>query len=104
MAYGDSSKDSKPKKRTTTRATKKTTTVKLKDSDGKEKPVTFKTGGLHKALGVPMDEDLPKGIMTRIKNADVGDMVTVKGKKVKVTEKLKKQAVLGLNLSKGTRK
>lgn len=95
MAYGDS-KDSKPKKGTTT--------VKLKDDDGKKKKVTFKTGGLHRALGVPMDEDLPTGIMTKIKNSKVGDMVTVKGKKIKVTDRLKKQAVLGLNLSKGSRK
>ena len=95
MAYGGS-KDTKSKKGTTT--------VKLKDADGKKKKVTFKTGGLHKALGVPMDEDLPSGIMTKIKNSKVGDMVTVKGKKIKVTDKLKKQAVLGLNLSKGSRK
>ena len=51
-----------------------------------------------------MDEDLPSGIMTKIKNSKIGDMVTVKGKKIKVTDKLKKQAVLGLNLSKGSRK
>ena len=100
MAYGSDNKDKKPmvKKRMS-----KTTTVKLEDDDGKKKKVTFKTGALHRALGVPEDEDLPKGIMTKIKNSKVGDMVTVKGKKIKVTERLKKQAVLGLNLSKGSR-
>ena len=98
MAYGDKTdkKMMKPKP--------KTTTVKLKDDDGKKKKVTFKTGGLHKALGVPMDEDLPKGIMMKIKKANIGDSVMVKGKSIKVTDKLKKQATLGLNLSKGSRK
>lgn len=42
--------------------------------------------------------------MTKIKNSKVGDSVMVKGKSIRVTEKLKKQAVLGLNLSKGSRK
>lgn len=60
MAYGDSNRDSKPKKKPAVKSTKGTTTVKLKDDDGKNKKVTFKTGGLHKALGVPMDEDLPE--------------------------------------------
>ena len=90
MAYGDKKKGM--------------TTVKLKDDDGKKKPVTFKKGALHKALGVPESEDLPKGIMEKIKKGKVGDFVIVNGKKIKITDKLKKQAVLGLNLSKGSRK
>ena len=83
---------------------KKYETVKLKDDKGVEKKVRFRKGALHRQLGVPEDEDLPRGIMQKIKNSKIGDFITVRKKKIKVTELLKKRAVLGINLSKGSRK
>jgi len=74
-------------------------TAKLKDSEtGKVEKVRYKVGGLHMSLGVPQDKDLPKGIMEKIKNKKVGDKITVNKKVIIITAKIKRQAVLGLNL------
>ena len=69
-----------------------------------DEKVKFKAGGLRVSLGLKPDDPLPKNIMNTIKNSKVGEMITFKHdnkeKKVKVTDRMKKQAVLGLNLSK----
>lgn len=88
------SKESKPK-------SGKKVTVKLEDKEtGKKQKVTFKSGGLHESLGVPKDKDLPKGIMEKIIKLGVGKKVKVMGKDIEITDKIRRQAQLGLNLSK----
>lgn len=78
---------------------KKYDTAELKDAEtGKVEKVRYRQGGLHISLGIPQDEDLPKGIMEKIKAKKVGDKIKVKGKDIEITLKIKRQAVLGLNL------
>ena len=80
-----------------------TETAKLKDDKERNKTVRFKGGGLRVSLGLKPDDPLPKNIMNKIVRAKAGDMITFtydgKEKTVKVTDRMKKQAVLGLNLS-----
>jgi hypothetical protein len=81
-----------------------TETVKLKDDKEKNKTVRFKGGGLRVSLGLNPDDPLPKNIMNKITRMKAGDMLTFtydgKEKTVKVTDRMIKQAQLGLNLSK----
>lgn len=61
-----------------------------------------KRGSLHKQLGVPMDTKIPKALLTRIKNADIGKTIKNPSKtgkrRIKVTGLLKKRAVLAHTL------
>lgn len=41
--------------------------------DGKK--IKFKGGALHRQLGVPEDKTIPKGLMTALRKAKVGDVV-----------------------------
>jgi len=63
-----------------------------------------KPGALSKQLGIPEEEDIPVSLLKKIKNAEIGEVITnptKKGKKkIKVTRKLKKRAVLALTLKK----
>ena len=60
---------------------KKYDTAELKDAEtGKVEKVRYRQDGLHISLGIPQDEDLPKGIMEKIKAKKVGDKIKVKGK------------------------
>ncbi len=76
-------------------------TVKL---DGEK--ITFKQGALHKQLGIPMDKDVGRPLMKKISESEVGDMIMIPQtkKKVKVNALMKKRAVFGLTLSKGSSK
>ena len=59
-------------------------------------------GALHKHLGIPLDKKIPKILLKEIKRAEVGEVIenpTKTGKRrIKVTETLKKEAVLALTL------
>jgi len=80
---------------------KKYDTAELKDKDtGKVEKVKFKVGGLHASLKMKPDEDIGKDIMEKIKKAEVGTKMKVKGKDIMITQKIKRQATLGLNLMK----
>lgn len=63
-----------------------------------------KKGALRRALGVKEGETIPKSILTRIKNAEIGTKLSYKGKKITVTGLLKKRASLALTLMKKSKK
>ena len=74
--------------------TKKTETIVL---DGKK--IRFKKGALHRQLKVPEDEDIGIPNLRKISKGKLGSMVTVKGKKFKITSLMKKRATFGLNIA-----
>jgi len=41
---------------------------------GGQKPVTFRKGGLHRSLGVPMGQDIPAGKMAAAKSGSYGPL------------------------------
>lgn len=61
-----------------------------------------KEGSLHRQLGIPKSEKIPKTLLTRIKSAEVGKTIRNPSKtgdrKIKVTPLLKKRAVLAHTL------
>ena len=66
--------------------------------------VAIKEGALSRQLGIPEAEDIPVTLLKAIKKAHIGDTVqnpTQSGKrKIKVTLKIKRRAVLALTLKK----
>ena len=62
------------------------------------KKIKFKEGALHRQLKIPEDQDIGVSNLRKIKKAEVGSEVTIKGKKFKVTPLMKKRAVFGLNI------
>ena len=65
-------------------------------------------GALSRQLGIPVEEDIPITLLRKIKNAEIGDVIrnpTKTGKRrITVTSKLKKRAVLALTLRELRRK
>jgi len=65
-------------------------------------------GALSRQLGIPVEEDIPITLLRKIKNAEIGDVIrnpTKTGKRrITVTNKLKKRAVLALTLRELRRK
>ena len=61
-----------------------------------------KPGALSRQLGIPEEENIPKTLLQKIKNAEIGETIknpTKKGKRrIKVTRLLKRRAVLALTL------
>jgi hypothetical protein len=66
--------------------------------DGKK--VKFRKGGLKKSLKVGDDYTFKRSELNKLKKVEVGDEFMFHKKKMKMTSKLKKQIVLGLNLMK----
>lgn len=64
------------------------------------KKITFNKGGLHRSMGVPMSYKFKRPDLVRWSKVKVGDSFDFRGKKKKMTERLKKQVVLGMNLMK----
>ena len=66
--------------------------------------VAIKEGALSRQLGIPEAENIPVTLLKAIKKAHIGDTVqnpTQSGKrKIKVTLKIKRRAVLALTLKK----
>ena len=60
--------------------------------------IKFKEGALHRQLKIPEDENIGVSNLRKIKKAEVGAMVKIKGKTFKVTPLMKKRAVFGLNI------
>jgi hypothetical protein len=73
----------------------KKVTVELDD-----KKVSFKEGGLRKALKVGEEHKFKKGELRKANKTEVGESFEFHGKKHKMTSKLKKQITLALNLMK----
>jgi len=61
---------------------------------------TIEKGTLHTALGIDKDKPIPASALNTLVNADIGDTVTVNGKKKTVTSALKKKAVFAKNAKK----
>jgi hypothetical protein len=51
-------------------------------------------GALRRQLGVPEGQKIPESWLSRIANAKVGETVSLNGKRVKVTTKLKRRVNL----------
>lgn len=60
----------------------------------------MKKGGLSKALGYTEKENIPSHVIDEIIKEKEGSVVKVKDKDIKITKRLKKQAVLAKNLKK----
>jgi len=77
---------------------------KRKKSKWKRKwiPRNMKKGALSRQLGIPEKENIPVTLLKKIKNAKVGSTITNPTKtgkrKIKVTRKLKRRAVIALTL------
>lgn len=59
-----------------------------------------KEGSLHKQMGVPEGEKIPKGHMSKVMNAEMGEKVMLGKKNVRVTGLLKKRVALAQTLKK----
>ena len=63
-----------------------------------------KPGALRAQLGIKEDEKIPESLLQAIVNAETGDTITFRGKKITVTTQLKRRALLALRLAKMPRK
>lgn len=78
--------------------------MKKKEEMGKKKKSSpfdnIKKGALSKQLGIPEKEDIPKALLRKLKAMKVGESMDYKGKKIKITETLKKRVQFALNFAK----
>ena len=78
--------------------------MKKKEEMGKKKKSSpfdnIKKGALSKQLGIPEKEDIPKALLRKIKAMKVGESMDYKGKKIKITDRLKKRVPFALNFAK----
>ena len=72
--------------------------MEVVELDGEK--VKFKRGGLRKALKVPDDYKFKKSELRKLAKIENGSSFNFMGKKFKMSDKLKKQIVLGINLMK----
>lgn len=54
------------------------------------------TGALRRQLGVPEGKTIPTSWLNKIMNAEIGETISLNGKRIKVTGQLKKRANLAL--------
>tara|TARA_R100000152_G_C6593769_1_gene53309 strand:+ start:79 stop:462 length:384 start_codon:yes stop_codon:yes gene_type:complete len=100
----ETQKKAKPAKQKKQRK-QKTETVELRNEEGKKEKVTFKKGGLHRSMKVPDSYKFRKTQIKRWKEVPVGNTITFKGNKIKVTTRIAKQldlaaTLMGLNKKK----
>lgn len=81
---------------------KKRGSVKLEPATAKlgGKTVKFMKGGLHKSLKVPESYTFTIPTMRRLNKHEDGKMFRFQGNSIKMTPKIHKQLVLGMNLMK----
>jgi len=60
----------------------------------------LKEGALSRSLGIPVEKNIPKALLNKLKNAKLGTVHDYKGKKIKVTALLKKRVNFALNFAK----
>jgi len=79
---------------------KKDPRIKLEKETAKlgGETVHFMKGGLHKSLKVPMSYKFTRAVMSRLNKHENGKTFTFQGHKTKMTPKIHKQLVLGMNL------
>ena len=104
--YG--SKRGRPKKAMATESKKpkpveKKAKAKPSKSEKKKSDSPFeglKEGALSKTLGIPVEDNIPKSLLNKLKKAEVGTTMEYKGKKIKVTKLLHKRVNFALNFAK----
>lgn len=99
--YG--SKRGRPKKAMATESKKKKVKPMEKKSEKKKSDSPFeglKEGALSKTLGIPVEDNIPKSLLNKLKKAEVGTTMEYKGKKIKVTKLLHKRVNFALNFAK----
>lgn len=92
--YGSLSKRAKamtPKKKNSPK--KKMGEVEI----GKEK-IPIKEGALSKQLGIEEEKNIPMSLLKKLSKVDVGEEFDHKGKKMKMTNQLKKRITLAITL------
>jgi hypothetical protein len=57
-------------------------------------------GALRRQLGIKEGETIPARVLEKIQSAETGETISVDGKRVKVTTKLKRRAALAKTLKK----
>jgi len=96
----DVKKSTKPfTKRKAKPKSKKIKLEKVTTKLGGEK-ITFMKGGLHKSLKVPMEYTFTIPTMRRLNKHENGKTFRFQGNPIKMTEKIHKQLILGMNLMK----
>ena len=60
----------------------------------------LKEGSLSKSLGIPVEKDIPKSLLRKLKKSDLGTFVEYKGKKIKITKILHKRVNWAINFAK----
>jgi len=68
------------------------------------KKISFVKGGLHKSLKVPMTYKFKTSELSKINKIPDGSPFTFQDKKIKMSKKIHKQLVLGMNLMRRPRK
>jgi len=91
--YHQDGRDVKKKRKPYTRKPVKKGTAVL---GGKK--ITFNKGGLHRSLKVPMSYKFTKSIMKRLDKIENGKTFAFQGNAIKMTPKIHKQLILGINL------
>jgi len=62
------------------------------------KKIEIKKGALSKQLGIPIEKDIPKSLLRKLKKMKVGEETEYKGKKIKITRLLKQRVSLAMTL------
>ena len=60
----------------------------------------LKKGTLHRALGIPQDQEIPVSLLQSLKNKAPGQKANVGGKTISITPKLEKKVNFALNARK----
>ena len=64
--------------------------------DGKK--IEIKKGALSKQLGIPIEKDIPKNLLRKLKKMKIGESTDYKGKNIKITRLLKQRVNLAMTL------
>ncbi len=64
--------------------------------DGKK--IEIKKGALSKQLGIPVEKDIPKSLLRKLKKMKIGESTDYKGKNIKITRLLKQRVNLAMTL------
>lgn len=60
--------------------------------------IKLKKGALHKQLGIDTDKKIPMSLLNKIITSKAGEVISFKGKKIKVTRQIERRAILARNL------
>ena len=76
---------------------------KIRDTRRRRKGAfaNIEKGALHRALGIPQDKPIPMSLIRRLMKVPVGGTFTYKGKRKRMTTKLKRQVTFAYNSKSG---